>query len=85
MIYKKVIQKKDFDFNKVENILIDNDQGLTVDLCKNMHANYIIRGVRDINDFKSESRIAQNNKELNPNIETLLINTVPKNSLFLLP
>ena len=67
-------------FNKEENIKVVSYQGLTVDLCKNMHANYIIRGVRDINDFKSESRIAQNNKELNPNIETLLINTVPKNS-----
>jgi pantetheine-phosphate adenylyltransferase len=67
-------------YNDSENIKVLSYDGLTVDLCKKMNAKYIIRGVRDMNDFKFESKIAQNNRELNSDIETLLINTLPKNS-----
>ena len=54
--------------------------GLTVDFCKNQNSKYIIRGVRDEKDFEFEKKVAQNNKELNSEIETLLITTLPKHS-----
>jgi len=62
---------------KIEVLAYD---GLTVDFCENQKAKYIIRGVRDEKDFEFEKKVAQNNKELNSEIETLLITTLPKYS-----
>lgn len=52
-------------------------EGLTIELCNKKEADYIIRGIRDERDFKFEQKISQNNKELAPKIETLLITTLP--------
>ena len=49
-------------------------EGLTVDFCKQENANYILRGLRDSDDFKFEKDIAQMNQDLNPDIETIFIN-----------
>ena len=54
--------------------------GLTVEICKKYNASYIIRGVRDEKDFEFEKKVAQNNKELDSNIETLIITTLPRYS-----
>ena len=62
---------------KIEVLTYD---GLTVDFCKKQNSKYIIRGVRDEKDFEFEKKVAQNNKELNSEIETLLITTLPKYS-----
>ena len=59
-------------------IEIKRYEGLTVDFCKKESANFILRGLRDSHDFKFEKNIAQMNKELNPNIETIFIITPPE-------
>ena len=46
---------------------------LTVDFCDKIGAKYILRGLRNSHDFKYEKNIAQTNKDLNPNIETIFI------------
>ena len=74
---KDWIQSLIKDKNNIEVICYT---GLTVDACKKYKANYIIRGVRDEKDFEFEKKVAQNNKELNSDIETLLITTLPKHS-----
>ena len=51
-----------------------------METCHKLNANYIIRGVRDEKDFEFEKKVAQNNKELNADVETLLITTLPKYS-----
>ena len=61
-----------------EKIEVISYNGLTVEICKKLNANYIIRGIRDEKDFEFEKKVAQNNKELNSKIETLLITTLPK-------
>ena len=53
-------------------------EGLTVDLCEKIGANYILRGLRDSHDFKYEKSIAQTNKKLNDRIETIFIITPPE-------
>jgi len=53
-------------------------EGLTVDFCKNEGANFIIRGIRDSHDFKFEKNIAQTNKDLNKDIETIFLITPPE-------
>jgi len=47
--------------------------GLTIDFCKKMNADYILRGLRTSADFEFEKAIAQNNKIMAPGIETVFI------------
>lgn len=58
------------DNQKIEVISYD---GLTVELCKNVHANFILRGLRNTTDFQYEKSIAQMNKELYSDLETVFI------------
>lgn len=53
-------------------------QGLTVDFCKKEGANFILRGLRNSNDFKFEKNISQTNKQLNNEIETIFLMTPPE-------
>ena len=62
---------------KQSQIEVISYEGLTIELCNKKEADYIIRGIRDERDFKFEQKISQNNKELAPKIETLLISTLP--------
>ncbi len=47
-------------------------EGLTIDFCKDVGANYVLRGLRSFEDFEYEKRIALVNKELSPNLETVI-------------
>lgn len=49
-------------------------QGLTIDFCKSVRANYLLRGVRNNGDFEFEKAIARTNRELS-NIETVFLLT----------
>lgn len=51
---------------------------LTVDYCKQVNANFIIRGLRNPADFEFEKAIAQTNRKLNPSIETVFLLTAEK-------
>ena len=53
-------------------------EGLTVDFCEKVDAKYILRGLRDSHDFKYEKNIAQTNKNLNSELETIFIITPPE-------
>ena len=53
-------------------------EGLTVDFCEKVGANYILRGLRDSHDFKYEKNIAQTNTNLNDKVETIFIITPPE-------
>ena len=55
-------------------------QGLTVDYCKKVGAQYIIRGLRSSNDFRYERDISQMNRILNKNIDTIFIIASPETS-----
>ena len=46
--------------------------GLTVDFCRNANARYLIRGVRNGQDFATEQTMAEINRKLNPDVETVL-------------
>ena len=53
-------------------------EGLTVDCCRKIGANYIIRGIRYVNDFEYEKAIADMNRSLEGNIETVFFTCLPK-------
>ena len=51
---------------------------LTVDLCRELDAAFIIRGLRDVKDFEYERSIAQMNHALDKEIETVFLVTDPE-------
>ena len=65
-------------FSEYSNIEVCQYEGLTIDLCKQLDAQYLIRGIRNSADFRYERDIAQTNKILNANIETLFLTTSPQ-------
>ncbi|RLD49018.1 MAG: pantetheine-phosphate adenylyltransferase [Bacteroidetes bacterium] len=52
--------------------------GLTVDFCKKTNAQFILRGLRTSADFEFERSIAQVNRRLAPEVDTLFILTEAK-------
>ncbi len=48
---------------------------LTIDLCRQLGINHIVRGVRNMIDFETERSIADANRKLAPEIETIIIPT----------
>jgi pantetheine-phosphate adenylyltransferase len=52
-------------------------EGLTVDFCKKLDAQYILRGIRYISDFEYEKAIADMNRMLAPGIETIFLTCSP--------
>ncbi|MCR4827221.1 MAG: pantetheine-phosphate adenylyltransferase [Bacteroidales bacterium] len=51
--------------------------GLTVDFCKEVGANYLVRGLRNPLDFMQEQELAQVNRHLNPDVETVFLLASP--------
>ena len=54
--------------------------GLTIDFCKSEKAHYILRGLRTAADFEYERAIAQTNKDMYPDIETVFLLTLPQHT-----
>lgn len=80
-------KKSFFSFDKritmIRNFYADNPRvrvksynTLTVDFAKKIGANYILRGIRSINDFEYEKSIADMNRTISQ-IETLVLFTEP--------
>ena len=61
--------------DKVEVLTYD---GLTVDCCKKVNANFILRGIRYVNDFEYEKAIADMNRSIAGNIETIFLTCLPQ-------
>ncbi len=49
--------------------------GLTVDVCRSLGIFHIVRGVRNMLDFETERSIADANRRLAPEIDTIIIPT----------
>lgn len=67
-------------FKAEPKVVVDTYEGLTVDYCKRMKANYLLRGIRSGIDFEYEKTIAQLNKSMNPTTETILLVSDPQYS-----
>lgn len=74
---KKMITKV---FQNEPRVKVDHYEGLTVDYCKKNGADFILRGLRTAADFEFERAIAQVNKVMAPDIESVFILTVPEHS-----
>jgi pantetheine-phosphate adenylyltransferase len=65
-------------FKDLPNVRVETYTGLTVQFCKKVNATYIVRGLRTSADFEFEKAIAQNNKMMVPEVETVFILPVPE-------
>jgi pantetheine-phosphate adenylyltransferase len=52
-------------------------EGLTIEFCRSIGAEYMIRGIRTVSDFEYEKAIAQMNHVLAPEIESIFIVSKP--------
>lgn len=58
-----------------KNVEVKHFDGLLVDFAKSQNANVIVRGLRAVADFEYELQMAQTNKELCPEIDTIFLFT----------
>lgn len=61
-------------------VKVDHYEGLTVDYCIRKGAKYILRGLRTAADFEFERAIAQVNKALKSDVESVFLLTVPEHT-----
>ncbi len=66
-------------FSNYKNISVSQYEGLTIEFCKKVQANFIIRGLRNPADFEFEKAIAHTNRALS-GIETVFLLTAAKTS-----
>lgn len=59
----------------MEGVTIVQYDTLTVDICRELGIRHIVRGVRNMIDFETERSIADANRKLAPEIETIIIPT----------
>ncbi|MBP5571274.1 MAG: pantetheine-phosphate adenylyltransferase [Bacteroidales bacterium] len=59
----------------LEGVSVVKYDGLTIDLCRSLGIKHVVRGVRNMLDFETERSIADANRRLAPEIETIIIPT----------
>jgi pantetheine-phosphate adenylyltransferase len=60
---------------KVEGAMYE---GLTIEYCKKVNAQFILRGIRYVSDFEYEKTIADANRAMDKDIETIFLTGEPK-------
>lgn len=63
------------DEPRVESVVYD---GLTIHYCKKIGARFILRGIRYVSDFEYEKAIADANRTLDNEVETIFLTGEPK-------
>ena len=59
----------------IPNVEIVSFSGLLVDFAKQKDCNVVIRGLRAVTDFEYELAMSQTNRVVNPDIDTIFLNT----------
>lgn len=66
-------------FKNEPKVSVITYEGLTIDLCQKINANFILRGLRNPADFEFEKAIAHTNRKLSK-IETVFLLTAARTS-----
>lgn len=65
-------------FKDEPKIEVTSYKGLTVDFCQQIDAHFILRGLRNPADFEFEKAIAQVNRTMMPDLDTVFLLTSPE-------
>jgi pantetheine-phosphate adenylyltransferase len=74
---KEMIRKT---FQEEPRVTVAHYEGLTVDFCRKRKAGFLLRGLRTAADFEFERAIAQVNKVMAPDVESVFLLTAPEHS-----
>lgn len=64
----------------LKNVTVVGFSGLLIDFAKQHQASVLIRGLRSISDFEYELQLANMNKRLSPNLESVFLTPSEKNT-----
>lgn len=64
----------------LKGVSITHYDGLTIDICRELGIRHVVRGVRNMTDFDNEQAIADANRHLAPEIDTIIIPTAQEYS-----
>ncbi|KAA9346015.1 pantetheine-phosphate adenylyltransferase [Adhaeribacter soli] len=64
-------------FKDQPNISVQSYKGLTADFARQVGAQFLLRGLRNTTDFEYENTIAQANRHVNKDLETVFLITSP--------
>lgn len=67
-------------FKEYPTVEVTSYTGLTINFCKEVGAQYMMRGIRYIADFEYEKAIADMNRMLAPEVETIFLTGAPEYS-----
>ncbi len=67
-------------FSDTDRIKIESYEGLTVEYCRKKGARYLLRGLRTSSDFEYERAIAQTNKAMYQELESVFLLTLPEHT-----
>ncbi len=73
-----MVEKIKGTFTSYSQIKVQTYSELTAEYAKKNKANYLLRGLRNTTDFEYENSIAQINKSLNSELESVFLITSPK-------
>ena len=73
-----MIEKIQKTFSGYPQISVISYSELTAELARKHGANYLLRGLRNTTDFEYENSIAQVNRHLNKNLESVFLITSPE-------
>jgi pantetheine-phosphate adenylyltransferase len=65
-------------FEKFPSVKVSTFEGLTVNFCKSINANFLLRGLRQSSDFDYEKTISQLNSIIGDDIETIFLISRPE-------
>ena len=67
-------------FKNQSKVRVTSYSGLTVNFCRECGAQYLLRGLRTAADFEYERAIAQINKAMYPELESVFLLTLPEHT-----
>lgn len=59
----------------IQNVEVEGFDGLTIEYCRMKNAQFMVRGLRAVTDFEYELQIAQTNRVVAPDIDTIFLTT----------
>lgn len=65
-------------FTDIPQVKVMTYDGLTVDFCREVGAKFMLRGIRTAADFEYERAVAQMNKSMLPDVESVMLLTTPE-------
>ncbi|PKV75317.1 pantetheine-phosphate adenylyltransferase [Pontibacter ramchanderi] len=74
---EKMVEVINGIFKDQPNIQAQAYKGLTAEFAREVGATFLLRGLRNTTDFEYENTIAQANRHINPELETVFLITSP--------